>query len=173
MSLTTSPWLAEGAVILVQDHIKSNIASALTSVRTMRGDAITTTEPPKDYFIFPTEYNYRCPAVFVMCEDFDFNQSVTAANHVNGKARVNVSVVVEERDQKKLTYKCWRYQSALHRVLAGATLETPAQDLVLTIVVKKESFSPMYSNAKDEGSTGSVFRKEVLFEYEVHQRENF
>lgn len=173
MSTTTSPWLAEGAVTLIETQIRQNIATELANVRTMRGDAITTTEPPKEYFIFHASFNYRTPAVFVMCEDFDFQQNLNAANHINGMARVNVSVVVEEKDEKRLTYKCWRYQSALHRILAGATLQTAAQDLVLTVVVKKETFSPMYSNAKDSASTGAVFRKEVLFECEVHQRENF
>src|ERR1700690_980006 len=111
MSTTSVPWLAEAAVTLTLNYIQDNISAALDQVATLRGDAASSLESPREYFTYPASFNYRTPAVFAICEDFDFQQDVTQANHVNAKARVNISVVVEERDQSKLVYKCWRYQS--------------------------------------------------------------
>lgn len=167
-----APWLAEGTVVLIQNFIKANIVNALTSVRTQRNDAQVNLTEPLTYFIYETAKGYKTPAIFVICEDFDFRLSENQANHINGTARVNVTVVVEDREKSQLTYKCWRFQSALHELLAQTALTSTDNRLKLTVAVKRASFSPVYSSAAERG-TAAVFRKEVMLELDVFHRENY
>lgn len=165
--------LAQGAVNLFYDTIQSNIGAALDAVN---ADTVVlntvphmSLENPKSYFIYPQAQGYQCPSVFIIIDDMDFNIDKHAANFINATDKINVSIVVEDQDIQTLTYKCWRYQSALHSVLDLVTMSTSDNKLVLKSVVYHSAFSDIYMNKDGPGG----FRKEVLLKCEVTHLENF
>lgn len=170
-----APRLAEASVTLTRDYIRSNISAALSAVRSDRADSAVTTEAPTSasYFIYKKAKAYKAPAIFIICEDFDFKITEHAANFIEAVAKVNVSVVVEDRNAELLTIKCWRYQSALHQLLAQQPLVSTDGKVKLTVIVKKEMFSELYSTLKNADSPEAAFRKEVLLECEIYHRENY
>lgn len=169
----SGPRLTEEAVGLIIAYIQSNIATALTDVRVDRPDNAVVTEVPQSYFNYENAHGYTAPAIFVICEEFDFKLDEYRANYINADARINVSALVEDIDKNSLTIKTWRYQSALHELLAQTQLQSSDNRVKLTIKVKKATFSPLYSKVKNKESTEAVFRKEVLLECEVNHRENY
>jgi hypothetical protein len=168
-----APLLAEGAVTLIQDYIKANIGAALNSVRTDRADSKVVLSEPQSYFIYEDAKVYKSPAIFTICEDFNFQLSENKANHINAKADVRIAAVVEDRERTALVFKAWRYQSALHELLAQRTLISGNNKLTLTVTIRDERFSPTYSSVANKGSTESVFRKEIMLECDVIHRENY
>ncbi len=165
--------LTEGTVTLILNHIKTNIASALAAVRTAAPDDSVTTEPPRTYFTYPKAKGYRSPAVFVIAEDFDFRAAEMGANFISGSLRINVSVLLEDRNRDLLTTRCWRYQSALYALLAQTQLTTSDNALKIISIVKRARYSPLYSSARNEEAPEAIFRKEVLLECDVDHYENF
>lgn len=164
--------LTETTIILIRNYIKANISAALASVRTERADAYVTTEPPQSYFISETNAAYRCPAVFIIPEHINFSLE-RGQNHINAKVRVNVSVVVEDRDTEHLAIKVWRYQAALHQILVETRLTTVSGDVTLVVKVADASFSSTYTAAQEAGNPQGAFRKEVALECDVEHWENF
>lgn len=165
--------LAEGTVDLMLQCIKTNIAAALDAVQADAPDHTVTTEPPRSYFIYSGAKGFRCPAVWVMAEEFDFRQQEKGANFIDALARINVSVLLEDRNTELLTRRCWRYQSALHTVLDETQLTTTDNKLKIVVVIRRATFLPTYSNTVDKNSPEAVFRKEVLLECDVDHYENF
>lgn len=165
-------YLAETAVREIESLIKSEIAGVLAALRTDRGDAKVSTEPPQSYFIFEEAKTYRTPAVFVIARDIDFQKQTYRANHVTAKISVGVSVVVEDKDKEKLTIKAWRYQTALQEILDQKNIVVPSDKAKLFLVVNSAAFSPTFAADQMKGSQG-VFRKEVALDVEVQQRESF
>lgn len=164
--------LTEATVYLLLNHIKENIEGALADIRSDVNNPVVTTEAPKSYFIYAKAKGYKCPAVFVIADEFDFRAQAQGANFISGSLRVNVSVLVEDRNAELLTKRAWRYQSALHQLLAETQLTSSDNALKITSIVRRASFSPLYSSTKDENSVDAVFRKEVLLECEVDHYEN-
>lgn len=164
--------LTEGTVNLLTDCIKTNIAAALTAVQA-DSDHSVTTEPPKTYFIYAGAVGFRTPAVFVIADDMDFKQQERQANFINAMLRVNVTILVEDRNSELLTRRCWRYQSALHSVLDETQLTSSDNKLKIVSVVRRASYSPTYSKTVDKNSPEAVFRKEVLIECDVEHYENY
>lgn len=164
--------IAESTVTLIRDEIKSKIAGALSDLRIERGDAAVSTEPPptQSYFIYEGAKAYKAPAIFVILDNIDHRLN-QGQNFICSLCKVNVSVVVEDRDKTALTTKAWRYQDALHFILSRAQLESANKDVRLVIKVVKETFSPTYSDTKDSQAAQSIFRKEVLLECEVEHYE--
>lgn len=165
--------LTEASVELTLELIKQNIATALGTVRAYYGDSFTVEPPPtQSYFIYEKALAYKCPAVFVMCDAFQFNTKQTGPNFIDATAKLNVSVVIEDKEMDKLTPKAWRYQSALHQILNQAIIETSDQKVRLDIVVINNTFSPIYSNTKKPGQGPVMFRKEVVVECDVYHKES-
>lgn len=168
-----APKLTETTVNLINDYLQTNIATALTNVRTERNDPIVTTEPPREYFIYPRAHGYRPPAIFIICEAFDFRLE-TGPNFINGLAKINVTALVEDIDRTRVTIKCWRYQAALSQLLDNTQLTS--SDNLVRIVTKqvRHSFSPLYTDmkVKNPEDPGVVFRQEVAIELEVEHYEN-
>lgn len=162
--------LVESSVMLLKDYLKSNIAAALAAVRAERADPVVSTEPPQSFFIYPRAMGYKTPAVFVIAEDIDM-QLENGPNAIMAKSKINISVVVEDRDRERLTIKAWRYQDALHSVLDQLQLVSSSGDVKIVCRVIRCSFSPMYSKNKDEEAIENTFRKEVLLECDVHHFE--
>lgn len=167
--------LTETTVILIRDYLKANMAQALASIRTERADAQVTTEAPKNnnYFIAPRQAVYNAPGVFIISDRIDFRLGSKQANHINALVRVYVSVVVEDRDTTRLTIKAYRYQAALHQLLAQTSLTTATNDVKLIVKVTDATYSPEYTNAQKSGDPQGVFRKEVLLTCEVEHYENY
>jgi hypothetical protein len=169
----SAPRLTEETVGLIISHIQTNIAQALTDVRADRPDNQVVTEIPASYFNYENAHGYQTPAIFVICETFDFKLDQYQANYINADAKINVSVLVEDKDKNNLTVKTWRYQSALHQLLAQTQLQSTDNKVKLTIKVMNATFSPLYSKVRNKDSVEAVFRKEVLLECEVNHQENY
>ena len=166
------PLLAEGTVTLISDYLQANFAAALAAVSAARPDNLTPLEEPRSYFIYPRSSAYEAPAVFIICEDFD-HEPESGQNFIKAKATVIVSIVAEERTQKELTYKTWRYQTAIFDMLNLLDLEDPSLRLKLHVIIKRQLFSDMFIAKSETDETENVFRKEVTFELEVVHQEQF
>lgn len=166
------PRLTEGAVNLIIDYIKANIGAALDSVAAQVGVPHMTIENPKKYFIYPKAQGYEVPAIFIISNDFDFKIAENQANMINATIKIMVSAVVEDQDEEILTYKAWRYQSALHTVLNLADINSLDGKLSLKSVVYHMDGSLNYQDT-NAPSSGGVFRKEVILRCQVEHRENF
>jgi hypothetical protein len=163
--------LFETTITVLQSELKAKLPAALASVRVNRGDAQVTTEPPFNYFITEQASGYRAPSVFIIADGADFNLANKGANHINATVRVNVAVVVEDRDTFRLTTKAWRYQAALHEVLAQDGLTSGDGAVTLKVKVASASFSTVYSNAQKAGNDQGTYRKEVVLHLEVDHYE--
>lgn len=168
-----APRLAEATTDLILDYVKTNIATALGDVRTDRADALVVLPEPQSYFRFQPAKAFKAPAIFVIVDYFDFKISDNQANHINAVARVNVSIVLENREKNLLVYQAYRFQSALHELLAQTHLTSTDNKVKLTVVIKRATFSPEYSTTTVKAGVESVFRKEVLLECDVVHRENY
>lgn len=163
--------LAEIAVNLIEAKIKAEIATALANVRSERNDPVVTTEPPKEYFQYPTAHAYRCPTVFTILRKMDIRNQEMGANHINAIHDMVVAVVVEDRTEPRLLKKAWRYQSALMQILHEVSLTTSDNAVRLFSRVQNCEFSGIV-NLKDDDSPGAVFRKEMSLELQVEHIEN-
>lgn len=164
-------WLAEATVDLIESSIRQNIATTLADVRTQRNDPIVTTEIPREYFQYETAHVYRAPAVFTIIKNQDFRNEVMGANHINAMDEVIVAVVVEDRLEKNIVKKAWRYQSALFQILHEVALTNSDQSVKLFSRVQNCSFSGTI-NLKNEKAADAVFRKEVSLRLQVEHIEN-
>ena len=164
--------LAETTVNLLVGKIKADIAAALLDVRSSRADALVSTEPPQNYFIYAGAMSYRTPAVFVVCESMQLRNDQQGANHINALARVVVSVLVEDRNMVNLVTKAWRYHSALHKILHLTALTSADTKVRIISKVDRVSFSPEFSRSQSPDEADGVFRKEVALELDVEHFEN-
>lgn len=167
----TGRQLIETDIDLIETQIKSNIATALADVRTQRADPTVSTEPPNGYYIYEKSQAYRCPAVFIIGDRIDFKKLEKQANFIDAVSRINVTVLIEDKDAERLTIKAWRYQAALHEVLDQVQLTSADSRVKITIVVMNASFSPLYSLTQDPTAANAIFRKEVVLECDVHHYE--
>lgn len=158
---------------LITSTIRTNIEAALSALRTDRSDPRVQTPKPIEYFISEHNDPYKCPAVFVIADDLDFQQEQMGANFVDAKARINVSIVVEDRVAELLTRGAYRYATALKTVLEQANLTSQNNKVKMSLVVNRMRFSPLYTKAQKQGETSGVFRKEAVLECEVRHFENF
>lgn len=161
----------EIATQLIQEHIKATIATNLANVRTDRTDAQVTTEPPREYFIYPTELVYTPPAIFTIFESMKISNSLSDGNHINAKDNLTVACVVQDRLLNLLTIKTWRYQAALMQCLHQAILTNSDSSLKLFIRVDECVFSEPVA-LKGKTGTDQVFRKEVGLRLIVDHIEN-
>lgn len=165
--------LIEGATNLIIDYIQSGIGAQLDIVAAQVGAPAVTLENPVAYFIYPKPHGYSLPAVFVICDDLDFRIVENKSNFINAKDMFKISILVEDQDADNLTYKAWRYQSALHQLLDEATLTSADNKLVLKIIVYRGTFSATYMREDVQPGDGGKFRKEILLECQVEHYENF
>lgn len=163
--------LTEITVNLIIAHLKANMPTALATLRTDRADSRVTTEPPTSYFIYPRAKGYRPPAVFVIAEETDFRLEETGPNFVNATDIIHVAVLVEDKDRESLTIKAWRYQAALAKLLNLTDLVSADTTVKCVTKILRNTFSPEYTNARDENAADAVFRKEVVLELEVEHYE--
>lgn len=161
----------EVTIDLVEQAIKSNIANALAQVRSQRNDPIVSTEVPKEYFQYEMAHGYRAPCVFTIAKSFDLRNDVMKANHLNAMAEVMVAVVVEDRLQRLLVHKAFRYQAALMQILHEVSLTNSDGSVRLFSRVQNCEFSGII-NLKDEKAADAVFRKEVSLRLQVEHIEN-
>lgn len=164
-------YLAETIVNLIQSTVQANIAQSLLDVRTERDDPIVTTEPPREYFIYETAHAYRAPAVFTIIRDQNIRDNQMKPNHVNSMCDVVVAVVVEDRIERLVTIKAWRYQAALMPILHQVSLTNSDGNVRLFSRVQNCQFSGVV-NIKDEKTSTAVFRKEMSLRLQVEHVEN-
>lgn len=157
--------LVETACDMITAKMQADLPTALVNIGTNRGDFKVTLEPPRDYYIYPRAQGYRTPAVFVIGDRVDFLKS-KGANHINAAIRINVTVLVEDRDAERLMRKSYRYQAAISQVLDQVPLISADNQVRITPVIQNASFSPLYSNL-DPGNPQAVFRREIALEIDV------
>ena len=158
--------LVELACDLIITKLKTELPTELNDIRSNRADNLVTMEAPRDYYIYPRAKGYRTPAVFVIGDRIDFMKAQRGANHVNANVRVNVTILVEDKDAERLMRKSYRYQSAMHQVLDQAIMMTADNQARYTVVVQNASFSGLYSNL-EAGDPQAVFRQEIALECDV------
>lgn len=164
--------LIEYTTNLLMTEIQAKIDAALQQVSTDRADNFVSLESPVSYFYFWNAQAYQAPAVFVIAEDFDMRLLDTGPNFVNALARMNVAVVVEDKDAYYVTVKAWRYQAALTKILHLAHMLSADQTVKLVAKVVRTTFSSLYPKDKSDQDPDEVFRKEVVVELEVEHYEN-
>lgn len=170
--MSVYPQLAEGDYNLIADFIKANIGAALDTVAAKVSTPQMQIDNPKSYYNYEEPQAYELPAIFVIHDDIDFKVGDRKPNSVNADSKINISVLVEDQDARIVTYKAWRYLSALFTILNVSTLKSSDNSLVLKLVIYRARFSQTYSK-KEEGTPGATFRKEVLFECVATHLENF
>jgi len=162
--------LIETACDLIIAKLKAELPPVLVAIRANRADDLVTLEPPRDYYVFPKAKGYRTPAVFVIGDRIDFLKEQRGANHVNAALRVNISILVEDKDAERLIRKSYRYQAAAHQVLDQAVMMSGDAQARFTVVIQSASFSPLYSNL-EAGDPQAVFRQEIALECDVYNFE--
>lgn len=162
---------AEIATQLIQEQIKNTIALNLANVRTERNDPIVTTEPPREYFIYPTANVYRSPAVFTIFEGQRILNTASNGNHINAVDNIVVVAVVEDRLERLLTIKAFRYQAALMQSLHLVTLTNSDGGLRLFVKVDSCEFSAVVNLVGKKGEE-AVFQKEMGLRLSVDHIEN-
>jgi hypothetical protein len=163
--------LAETTADLIEETIKTNIAQALANVRAERNDPVVSTEVPREYFQYETAQVYRAPAIFTIIKDQTPRDSVVNANHINAMTNVVVAVVLEDRLQRLLVKKAYRYQAALTQLLHQVTLTNADRSVKLFSRVQNFQFSGLI-NLKNDKAPDAVFRKEVSLKLQVEHIEN-
>jgi hypothetical protein len=166
-------WLAEKTVDLIQSAVQTNIASALGAVVSLRGDGYVSAEAPstQSYFIYGAAKAFRAPAIFTIIDSFDLRNIDRGSNFISANASIMVSVVVEDRDLKRLTHKAFRYQAALHSILHLTSLTSVDSKVRLESRVARVLFSPEYTDAQSKDVPPGVFRKEVALHLDVEHYE--
>ena len=163
--------LIEETVNLIEAQIRANIATALASVRSDVGNLVST-EVPQSYFQYPKAIGYQLPAIFIIGESFDFQKSERRQNFVDGIVKVNLSILIDDRDAQRLTIKAYRYMRAIYDVLDLQVLTSIDNRVKLVVKVIKAENSALYA-ATNESDPNNVFRKEVYFTLDVEHYENF
>lgn len=167
-------YLAETTVNMIRNYIQANIATALSNVTLNPSSVISadhvTTEPPRQYFIYAPIKGYLTPAVIIDLAKFDFRPGEKKANHVNAACEITIACLLEDRDEERLTIKCYRYNDAFYNILAQAEIVDVTDQVKLIVIVNSSTFTPSYSDAgKDVG----IFRKELHLECKVEHYSNF
>lgn len=161
----------EIAVDLITSHIQSNIAGALASVSTERADDVVSLPSPQYYFNYSGARADRCPAVFIVPEEVEYNKRERGANFVFGTALINVAVILEEQRKDLLSIETWRYQAALLTILDEISLTTSGGDFKIKLIVRHSRFLEDYSASTKPENMASVFRKGVELELDVEMYE--
>ena len=166
--------LAETDVYLVKAYLSANMATALLQVATTRASTypVVAVDPPADYFVYNHARAYRSPAVFIIPERMDFKKRERRQNHINAETRLNVTVVIEDKDAERIYLKAYRYQAALAGLLDQAELTSADGKVKIITVIENCQFSPLYSDAKNPEDPRAVFRKEVSVELAVQHYES-
>jgi len=160
--------LVELAIDEMIDLLQAELPAVLASIHSDRDPPNVTLEPPRDYYTYPRAMGYRTPCVFVIADRVDFQKDLRKANHVNARATINVTVLVEDKDADRITRKAYRYQAGLHQVLDQRTLTISAKNTMITTVVQNAAFSPLYSNTEDPTASNAVFRKEISLNIDAY-----
>lgn len=165
--------LVEADVSLIKSYLRSNMQAALAQVASVHPTyPVVTVDPPADYFIYTHSRAYRTPAVFIIPERMDMKKRERGQNHINGETRINVTVVIEDKDAERIFLKAYRYQAALMGLLDQVELTTGDGKVKIVVVIENAQFSPLYTDAGDPKDPRTIFRKEVSVELAVQHFES-
>jgi hypothetical protein len=175
----SAPRLLEATEQLITDAIKQNIAAAIVDVRA-ENPAVSTPQNrqvnvilPQSYFNYVDATDYKLPAVFVIGKTFNSQQATKGANHIAGKAQVQVSVVVEDRTSMACNTQAYRYTSAIYGILEQANLFTADERVKCFVRVERVENSDLFTNTEDKTRSETRFRKEIGFYLEVDHFEHY
>lgn len=166
---TKSHFLIETDIDLILSYIRTNIPAVLTQAISDKGTLVNL-EIPRSYFISEQDKGYLAPAIFVVGDNIDFRIS-NNANFIDALSRVNVTAVVEERNADRLTRIAYRYQAALHTVLAQQPIVSADNKVKIVVKVERAEFSPIYHKDNTSNDATGVFRKEVWLSCAVEHYE--
>lgn len=148
--------------------IQANIATALSEVRAERVDPSVNTELPKSYFPYAPSHAFQCPAVSVIADNIDFHLE-RGQNFLDATVAALCSVCVEDKTQKDLQKKAWRYQDALFQILNRAQIEGPEFKFIIKVTRARYSSD---NTMKADPTSQSVFQKEVVLDLEIESYQN-
>lgn len=162
--------LIEITVELIAQNIRENIAAALAEVAADRVLPIAIPKPLNVFTYVPVSV-FRPPAIIVNGEEIDFRLGEKKANFIDAVMRINVVAICEDREGPTLQYAAYRYQAALHKILAQTHLYNADKTVHIVCKVETARFSSIYTNAQQQGNVQGVFRKEVVLELDVEHYE--
>lgn len=175
----SAPRVLEATEQLITDKIKADISAALAAVRA-ENPAVSTPQNrqvnvvlPQSYFNYVDATDYKLPAIFVIGKTFTGRQSDKGANHIAGRASVQVSVVVEDRTSMACNTLAYRYTSAIYGILEQANLNTSDNRVKCFVRVERVENSDLFTNTEDKTRSETRFRKEIGFYLEVDHFENY
>lgn len=168
--MATSHKLIEIAIDLIAQNIRDNIAQALIDVAADRATSIAIPKPTGVFTFVPISA-FRPPIIIVNGEEIDFRLADKGANFIDAVMRINVVAICEDREGPTLQYAAYRYQAALHKILAQTHLYNADQSVHIVCKVETARFSSIYTNAQQQGNVQGVFRKEVVLELDVEHYE--
>lgn len=163
--------LIETDVKLIVAHLTANMPAELAAVSADHPDKSVPLSAPRAYYIYEPSAAFQAPAIFVIADSMDFRLQEKGANFIDALSRINATVVIEAKESDQLAIASWRYQAAMHKLLAQTRLTSADEKVVIVIKVVRASFSPVYTTAQQKGNPQGVFRKEVLLELDVEHYE--
>lgn len=163
--------LIETDVTLIADYIQANIVAALAEVTFDNVKKIPLPKPTNVFAYEPVSV-FRPPAIIVTPDEVDFRLGDKGANFIDAVSRIMVVAVVEEREGPTLQFAAYRYQAALHKLLAQTHLYTADNSVHIVCKIERMRFSTVYTNAQKKDDPQGTFRKEVLLELDVEHYEN-
>lgn len=175
----SAPRVLEATEQLITDAIKAGIAAALIDVRAEHPLVSTPQNrqvnviSPQSYFNYVDATDYKLPAVFVIGKTFSGRQADKGANHIAGKAEIQVSVVVEDRTAMACNTQAYRYTSAIYGILEQANLFTADERVKCFVRVERVENSDLFTNTTDKTRSETRFRKEIAFYLEVDHFEYY
>ena len=172
-NLISVPKLAEGHVTNIITYLQANLAPMLDAVAAASPQLpIVSLENPRSWFVVEKQQGYALPAVFVLLPTLDFRIKDRSANFINAEGKTSIVVWVEDQDEERLTYKAWRYMSAIHATLDQADIISSDGLLHLKPVIYSEEASNIQEYVNDQGE-GKRFRKALLFRCATEHLENY
>ena len=168
---------SEVSTELITNHVRSNIAAALTEVATERaGDALTSkyavSVPPYRTYSFDYDTRgYRPPILHVLSTGIDYRLE-TGANFNNGVESMLLVSVVEHRTRDFIIVSGWRYQAALSKLFRKTQLVSADSSLKLITKLVRSSFNEVLPK-EESGPEAGVFRQETVLELAVEHYQNY
>lgn len=162
--------LMETTVDLMMRRLQTNLPAALQAVNAYRTGKEVSLGEVKSWFIFEQAKAFQAPAIFVIGDSTDFRLD-KGSNFINSLDRVHVAIVVENRNAELLQRQAYRYQSAIHEVLAQEPILSADELVKLVVKVERSEFGAIYTDAAVPDAPGGVFRKEVWLDCAVEHYE--
>ncbi len=156
--------ITESMIDAVQLQIQSNIKAALDAVAAYRNDPTNVLQEPQSYFIHDQAINLKCPAVYLLADDVDF-QNEKGQNFIDAKQQLQVSIVFEAKDMDHCVRGLYRYVDAMFNVLDHWGIESADERSKNVLILSHVSYSGLQNKSDQQQN---IFRKEAMMMFNVN-----